>query len=254
MNSRLPGRVRQELQLLKFRVSNRGKTPHDCPICHYRGPFEDLFPQTGRRLHARCPRCRALERHRLQHLVMEVLAQRQPLNTLRMLHVAPEKFMRDSFRSRFETYLTADLKQANVDCHLTLCRLPFADASFDVVYASHVLEHIQDDRCALREIRRVLRPAGFAVLPVPLVAAATIEYPEPNPHESYHVRAPGPDYFDRMREIFERVELFESSQFDGRHQLYNYEDRTHWPTPTSPLRPSMPGERHVDVVPVCYPA
>jgi len=47
------------------------------------------------------------------------------------------------------------------------CRLPFPDASFDVVIATDVLEHIPDDSAAASEIRRVLRPGGWAILTVP---------------------------------------------------------------------------------------
>jgi SAM-dependent methyltransferase len=45
--------------------------------------------------------------------------------------------------------------------------LPWADAEFDVVIASEVLEHIRDDRRAMAEIRRVLRPGGLAAVTVP---------------------------------------------------------------------------------------
>jgi SAM-dependent methyltransferase len=46
-------------------------------------------------------------------------------------------------------------------------RLPYANASFDVVFSNEVLEHVQDDREACREIVRVLRPGGRAVIFVP---------------------------------------------------------------------------------------
>ena len=45
--------------------------------------------------------------------------------------------------------------------------LPFPDASFDHVIASEVMEHIPDDRCAMREVARVLRPGGTAAVTVP---------------------------------------------------------------------------------------
>ncbi|MBI2745591.1 MAG: class I SAM-dependent methyltransferase [Burkholderiales bacterium] len=48
------------------------------------------------------------------------------------------------------------------------CALPFEDASFDLVVSFGVLEHVRDDRCSLKEIRRVLKPGGlffFAFLP-----------------------------------------------------------------------------------------
>jgi hypothetical protein len=115
-----------------------------------------------------------------------------------------------------------------------------------------VLEHIRCDKQAIAEIRRVLKPNGMAVLPVPLVAENTIEYPEPNPYEAYHVRAPGLDYFDRYQPFFSRIVKFSSDSLPNRHQLFLYEDRSRWPTKNCPLRPPMKGEKHIDIVPVCY--
>jgi SAM-dependent methyltransferase len=46
-------------------------------------------------------------------------------------------------------------------------RLPFADASFDRVIASEVLEHIPDDGAAMAELARVLRPGGTMAVTVP---------------------------------------------------------------------------------------
>ena len=47
------------------------------------------------------------------------------------------------------------------------CRLPFPDATFDVVITSEVLEHIQDDVTALGEMVRVLKPGGRFAATVP---------------------------------------------------------------------------------------
>jgi SAM-dependent methyltransferase len=54
-----------------------------------------------------------------------------------------------------------------VDFVLDIRRLGIAGASLDAVVALHVLEHVDDDRAALAEIRRVLRPGGVAILAVP---------------------------------------------------------------------------------------
>ena len=54
--------------------------------------------------------------------------------------------------------------------NLKLCSadaLDFPDASFDVVLSCDVLEHLDDDGKALREIRRVLRPGGYGIITVP---------------------------------------------------------------------------------------
>lgn len=234
-----------------FRLRHRGGERWTCPVCGYRGPFADVVRPWATRRHALCPRCGAMERHRLQFLVMRELLQGRDAGTLRFLHFAPEPFFRAGWRRSFGGYVTADLDRPDVDVHADLCRLPFPDESADVVFASHVLEHVRDDARAIAEIWRVLRPGGMAVLPVPLVNRTTADYPEANPHDWDHWRAPGRDYFDRYRARFREVREFGSSRFAAEHQVWVYEDMTGWPTPQVPLRQSVPGERHEDVVPVC---
>ena len=46
--------------------------------------------------------------------------------------------------------------------------LPFEDSSMDMVFSSHVLEHIPNQQKALNEIYRVLKPGGFHVCIVPV--------------------------------------------------------------------------------------
>ena len=212
----------------------------------------DVHGFAGHRRHAKCPRCGALERHRLQYFVVIELFKRLNPSKLRMLHFAPETFFRRLFRDRVGEYETADLSMKGVDHHVDLQRLPFEKASYDFIFASHVLEHIPDDGKAISEIRRVLRPGGLAILPVPVVCEKTVEYSEPNPREGWHVRAPGTDYFDKYKQHFPRVEIHDSGSLPERFQLFVYENRSRWPTPECPLRPPMPGERHADFVPVCY--
>ena len=172
---------------------------------------------------------------------------------MRILHFAPEPFFADLFRKWFVGYTSADLTGRKLDYAADLTALPFPNESYDVVYASHILEHIQDDRRALREIRRVLTPGGMAFLPVPIFEGVkTVEYPEPNPFETDHVRQPGHDYYDRYEEVFDRVVRYSSSGFPPHHQLYIHEDRSGWPTPTMPLKQPMQGTKHSDIVPVCY--
>jgi glycosyltransferase involved in cell wall biosynthesis/ubiquinone/menaquinone biosynthesis C-methylase UbiE len=56
-----------------------------------------------------------------------------------------------------------DAQLSRVDIH----KLPFADASFDKVLMSEVMEHLADDRAAIREVLRVLKPGGTLALSVP---------------------------------------------------------------------------------------
>ena len=222
-----------------------------CPICGYYGRFKSISPETGERKNAQCPRCCSLERHRLQYLVFKEIIKNVDTKKINMLHFAPEDFFRNIFKTMFKTYITADLNAANVDRREDLTRLRINDNAFDFIYASHVLEHIKDDISALSEIRRVLRQGGIAIIPVPIMSRHTIEYDAPSPHEGFHVRCAGEDYYDKYKDFFTKVQLYKSTDFDERYQLYVYENRNSWPE-TMPLRPSVPGEKHIDIVPVCF--
>jgi SAM-dependent methyltransferase len=212
----------------------------------------NLACSTGLIKHSKCPSCHALERHRLQFLVLNDILSKINPNSLKVLHFAPEPFFREYLSKKFGKYESADVSMKDVDHSVDLQELPFDDKSYDFVFASHVLEHIPDDEKALAEICRILKPNGIAVLPVPIVAEKTVEYPEPNPYEIYHVRAPGIDYFEKYERHFSRVERFSSDSLPKKYQLFIFENRSQWPTKNCPLRPSMHGERHIDIVPVCY--
>ena len=244
---------KNELKLLKFRLKNWKKDTFFCPICEYKGPFIDHNRPVGYRKHAKCPNCSAKERHRLQYLVIQCVLEDFRTSEMAMLHFAPEAFFRSFFSKRIGKYETADLDREDVDHKVDIQNLPFADSSYDFVFASHVLEHVPDDLKAIKEIRRILKNNGVAILPVPMIAEKTIEYPKPIPQEDYHVRAPGYlDYFDRFTPFFSNIKRYTSHSFPNIYQLFVYEDRSKWPTDDCPLRPAMEGEKHIDVVPVCY--
>ena len=236
-----------------YKTIKRNQAKFSCPICHYRGPFFSFRSLYGVRRNAICPQCGSYERHRLQFLVMEEIAQERDLEEMAALHCAPEPYF-DQYREKFGKYVTTDLYLEDVDVKADLTDLPFEDESFDLVYASHVLQYIQDDAKALAEISRILKADGIAILPVPVVSSKTVEYPEPNMHESKgHVRAPGPDYYDRFLDHFDELRRPDSTSYPDEYQTYIYEDRRQWPA-TMPLRETMEGEKHIDIVPVCVGA
>lgn len=231
-----------------YKVWRKNELQFVCPICDYHGPFYGVNTEK----HEHCPKCNANVRVRLQYLVIEELRKIHQLSNMAVLHFAPEKVLETYFRRIFRQYNSADLANPRVDYQADLLNLPFGDQSYDFLFASHVLEHIENDQKALSEIRRVLKPGGIAILPVPIVGVKTIEYTEPNPEECGHVRAPGQDYFERYVQYFSNVKVFNSKDFSEEYQLFNYEDRTIWPTVKMPLRLAMEGERHLDYVPVCF--
>ena len=153
-----------------------------CPFCHLR--FRRLEPR-GRDLpvyaelgivggglrEAECPWCRSNDRERLLYLFLRHSTDvfRRPM---RVLHVAPEARLRRAIERRQSAYETTDLAMPGVDFHSELASIPRPDGVYDAVVCSHVLEHVADDRAALRELHRVLAPGGWAVLQVPIAAGA----------------------------------------------------------------------------------
>jgi SAM-dependent methyltransferase len=160
------------------------------------------------RPHARCPECGSLERHRLDWVLFRDHTNLFDGKPKMMLHVAPERFLAVRLcQVRNLAYLSADLNSKRAAVCMDITQIKFPDDVFDVIYCSHVLEHIPNDRQAIAELYRVLKPDGWAVLQVPLSVAKTYENPAivaPEERKKHfgqwdHVRACGPDYIERMR-------------------------------------------------------
>ena len=119
-----------------------------------------------------CPSCDASDRERLYALYFDrVFAAHDPARRCRLLEFAPSfGLSRKLKRMPFIDYRSADLYRNNVDDRIDITNMrPYADGAFDVVLCSHVLEHVPDDRRAMRELHRILRADGFAIVMVPLV-------------------------------------------------------------------------------------
>jgi hypothetical protein len=188
-----------------------------CPICEKEASrflSYGYVPRTD----ARCPFCGALERHRLFWLFIQRSTDFASCPPANSLHVAPEPILERKLRPLLgKGYMTADLLEQDVDVKMDITNIQFPENSFDFIYCSHVLEHVLDDRKAMREFRRVLTKNGIAVLLVPITVDKTIEDPSiEDPQECLrlfgqedHVRRYGPDYLDRLQEAGFTVEVLE---------------------------------------------
>jgi SAM-dependent methyltransferase len=119
-----------------------------------------------------CPRCDAFDRDRLTAIYLEdAFRSFDRSRTYRLLEFAPGDALYKKLKSHpFIAYRSADLSRKTVDERVDMTDMAaYPDGSLDIVLCSHILEHIPDDRKAMRELRRVLRPDGFAILLVPLV-------------------------------------------------------------------------------------
>ena len=193
-----------------------------CPICETN---HEKFNQFGYipRNDALCPNCGSLERHRLSCLVIENKIKNLHVNDKTMLHIAPEKVFMTKFYDLFgENYLTADLYDKNVKLKMDITNIEYPNESFDYIYCSHVLEHIQDDKKAMRELNRVLKKDGWAILLVPIVTKGPTEedFSINTPKERMkhyghpdHVRNYGCDYKERLEESGWKVEVIYAEDF-----------------------------------------
>jgi SAM-dependent methyltransferase len=198
------GQMRPQVLGAVRAMRHRGDTV-SCPCCD--GTFDRFTPHRTRPF-ARCPRCGSLERHRL---LIGFLRERTDLFTteLSVLHVAPEYAIQRRLRAQGNLrYRSADLESPLAMDKVDLLHMPYADGAFDVVMCNHVLEHVDDDRRALREMRRVLAPAGRAIImsPIDEDLAETVEDPTVvTPQErdrvfgqSDHLRRYGRDFAQRV--------------------------------------------------------
>jgi SAM-dependent methyltransferase len=217
IGARLPEWARVPLKRLKDSVAaipyyGRGRF---CPVC---GRSSRRFRSFGvvPREDAQCAHCGALERHRLLWLYVSMRTDLFDGRPKKVLHVAPEPCFEPRFRQRLGSgYVTADLFDATAMVRMDITDIHYPDQHFDVIYCSHVLEHVQDDRRAMREFHRVLRNSGWAILLVPITAGKTLEDPsitEPEERlrvfgQEDHVRRYGPDYAGRLRDAGFRVEV-----------------------------------------------
>ena len=187
----------------------------ECPIC---GSKRRKFLPYGYgpvREDALCPRCLSLERHRLLwHYLAHSSEQERFKGLPTILHIAPEVCLMKQFKMMYEpapySYITADLESPLADMHFDVQEIPIEDGAFDCVICNHIMEHVEDDRKALKEIFRILRRGGWGVIlsPVELEREKTFEDDTITDREERtrifgqydHRRIYGRDYTERLQE------------------------------------------------------
>ena len=166
--------VPQSAKLRARQVAYLG-TRYRCPVCG--SPVRRWLDYAEHR-GTRCPVCASRRRHRL---AWWFLVDHQRLfdgSPLRVLHWAPELGWADRVRRLPGVrYLSGDVDPKKAMRELDLTSIDLPDESIDLTLCSHVLEHVPDDRAAMSELLRILRPGGHALVMVPLTRAPTDEDP-----------------------------------------------------------------------------
>lgn len=197
--------LRQKWEYISEKVEYFGISRY-CPICeNYFRKFKPCGVVT--RPDCLCPSCGSRERHRLVWKFFHAYTDLFDTHPKKMLHIAPEATFEEVFKEHESIqYVSGDLDKEKAMEKVDVTDIRYPDGAFDVIYASHVLEHVSQDEKAMRELHRVLAPEGWAVLQVPITAEETFEDPSvTNPEERErlfgqwnHVRRYGPDYKDRL--------------------------------------------------------
>jgi len=198
--------IRKIVRQIRCIILLRPQTIRRCPICSWHGRwFLPGGAANKRRFDCRCPNCASVERHRLAFLVAEKCTN---LDFSSVIHVAPERELSIWLRSKSNKYLSIDL-YSEAMAKMDITDLKLADNSQTLIWASNVLEHVEDDRRAIAEMYRVLVPNGVAYIQVPIWRAKTFEdYTIVSPekrleffYQRDHVRLYGLDIVDRFGEV-----------------------------------------------------
>jgi SAM-dependent methyltransferase len=137
---------------------------HVCNIC---GSTKNFKTAVGRK-HELCGECDSKARHRL---LAHYLEHETPMfeAKLDVLEFGPTMGLMARLKKLENlNYATADLYDERADFILDITAIKQPDASWDYVILYHILEHIVDDRKAMAELHRILRPGGKVILQVPL--------------------------------------------------------------------------------------
>lgn len=163
----------------------------ECNICGWHG--RQFYPNAGSgyyELNVNCPRCHCIRRYRSLAVLLDGETEFFSPDKV-VIEVAPVRSFQAYclWRKQGKNYQSFDLARFGMEKG-DITAMRYASVSCDYFLCFHVLEHIPAEKQAVKEIFRVLRPGGQAILQVPVDSTLkeTIEYGKPDPFETGHVR------------------------------------------------------------------
>jgi SAM-dependent methyltransferase len=173
----------------------------------------------GYKLNVQCPNCYSVDRSRLLYLFFQLRTDVYKKQT-KILHISPNKEIANVLVGNTITQIVGSIEPEMYSeynpVRLDVQKMEFEAGVFDVVICCHVIEHVDDDDLAMREIYRVLKTGGFAVLQVPLAinlektledkTLITDKQRKIAHGQVDHVRLYGLDYFEKLKQAGFEVE------------------------------------------------
>ena len=214
-------------QLKKEVFEDSKHSRYECNMCNEKIP---LFLPSKSFDKFWCPKCGSINRQRLIVYYLKNFTNIFSQST-KFLHFAPEPHFFELFEN-FETidYLPVDLNPNHplIKEVVDMCQIPYPDNTFEVIFNSHVLEHIPDDIKAMEELYRCVKPAsenGLVIIMVPQDRnlECTFENEEYNTpklrlkhfNQEDHVRIYGLDIKNRLESVgFHVTEIMCSELID----------------------------------------
>lgn len=203
-----------------------------CPICKFKAskflPYGQDYDAIkkfkiigmGRRENVLCPNCLCKDRERLVYLFLEKKLKEKKINsTSKIIHFSPEYSLENNFlRKKFTDYITADIAKGKCDIDIDLQNFNYKERNFDLVICNHVLEHIENDIIALKNIYLILKPKGLAILQAPLSTIIKKDFKKKNVNtenerlNNYgqidHVRVfSKKNYLDKLKHVGFKIKL-----------------------------------------------
>ncbi|MBL0268170.1 MAG: methyltransferase domain-containing protein [Chitinophagaceae bacterium] len=210
--------------------------PHKCPVCQKNQVHEFLplapyytenlrnygfpyKPEEGETINFEqyaCPHCSANDRDRLSACYLrERLSQYSVDEQVLLLDIAPSVPLSKLFKEFKLTRHTADLLTEGVDLVVDITNMSeIASDLYDTLICSHVLEHVNDDKKALSELYRVLKPRGWGIIMVPIIL--TLDQIDEDPQVT--------DEAERWRRFgqFDHVRMYNKSGFVERMEAVGF--------------------------------
>jgi predicted SAM-dependent methyltransferase len=224
---------------------------YTCPFCNHTSKdlmrigydLEVLIKKQvvggGKRM-AGCANCGSSDRDRLIYIYLKEKIKFFTNKNKGILHFAPEKYLSNKILEfGFDNYVCADYFTEGYQypkhvLNINVLNIPFQDNTFDLVLCNHVLEHIPTDKDAMKELLRVLKVGGQAILQVPISKNSAQTYEDfsitdPKQREILfgqfdHVRIYGQDYLTRLKDAGFKVTKLNISEEFAKYGLNKDED------------------------------